>query len=384
MARRPWPTSLSWAPSQNSLWPPNHFPREADLPGVAALIQNRALHRFAALTGAATILLIFVGGLVTSTGSGLAVPDWPTTYGRFMFAFPLSDMVGGIFYEHGHRLVASLVGLLTLTLAVWLWRTEQRRWVRRLGWVALAVVIGQGLLGGITVLYLLPTPISVFHATLAQTFFLMVILLVYATSGEFFGATGEPAPTFGDSQGIRRWITVSVGLIYVQLVLGAIMRHTGSGLAFLDFPLSGGYLVPTFEASLLEAVNGQRMALELSVVTQGQLLINFAHRLGALAVSVAVVGTVTKTWRLAGFHPGLKRQSAALLAVLVLQIALGAGTVLSGRQALVTSGHVVTGAVLLGLGFLYALRVYHFYPPKPEPVSRPALGRLRAGLDGNL
>ncbi len=348
------------------------------------MIQNRALHRFAVLTGTTTILLIFVGGLVTSTGSGLAVPDWPTTYGRFMFAYPLSDMVGGIFYEHGHRLVASLVGLLTLTLAVWLWRAEPRRWVRRLGWASLAAVIGQGTLGGITVLYLLPTPISVFHATLAQTFLLMVLLLAYATSREFFGATDEPAPTSGDSQGIRRWITVAVGLIYIQLVLGAVMRHTGSGLAFLDFPLSGGYLVPTFDAGLLEAVNGQRLALELSAVTRGQLLINFAHRLGALAVSVAVVGTVFKAWRQTGFHPGLKRQSAALLAVLTVQVVLGAATVLTGRQALLASGHVMTGALLLGLSFLYGLRVYHFYPPAPQPVHRPVLDRLQAGLEGSL
>jgi heme A synthase len=141
-----------------------------DVPSLREEGQNLGLHRFALFTACCTAFLIFVGGLVTSTESGLAVPDWPLSYGML---FP--PMVGGIFYEHGHRMVASFVGLLTVILAIWTWRRETRAWVRRLSLAALAAVILQGLLGGLTVLYLLPTPISMTHACLAQTFFCMTV-----------------------------------------------------------------------------------------------------------------------------------------------------------------------------------------------------------------
>src|SRR5437667_2183294 len=126
---------------------------------------NKISHRLCLALSACTLFLIFVGGLVTSTGSGLSVPDWPLSYGRLM-----PPMVGGIFYEHGHRMVASAVGLLTVVLAVWLSRREPRAWVRRLGYAALAAVVAQGVLGGLTVIFLLPTAVSVAHACLAQTF----------------------------------------------------------------------------------------------------------------------------------------------------------------------------------------------------------------------
>ena len=135
------------------------------------------LHLFSVLVALSTLVLIFVGGLVTSTGSGHAVPDWPNTYGWFMFAFPLEKMVGGIFYEHGHRLIASIVGILTVILVAWLWRSETRPWVRRLSYIALATVVTQGILGGITVLWFLPDPISISHAGLAQIFLMTTVNL---------------------------------------------------------------------------------------------------------------------------------------------------------------------------------------------------------------
>ena len=140
------------------------------------------LHRFAALVAAATAVLIYAGGLVTSTGSGLSVPDWPNTYGWFMFSFPLDKMVGGIWYEHSHRLIASVVGFLILVLAIWLWRAEPRAWVRRLGYAALFAVITQGVLGGITVLWFLPDPISIAHAGLAQLVFCLTLAIALVTS----------------------------------------------------------------------------------------------------------------------------------------------------------------------------------------------------------
>src|SRR4051794_35034949 len=139
-------------------------------------------HRYATLVAACTVLLIAAGGMVTSTGSGLSVPDWPTTYGWTMFSFPMNKWVGGIFYEHGHRLIASTVGFLTIILAVWVGRVEPRRWVRRLGYAALGAVILQGLLGGITVLLFLPAPISIGHAALAQLFFCITLSLAVFTS----------------------------------------------------------------------------------------------------------------------------------------------------------------------------------------------------------
>src|SRR3954463_7376665 len=138
------------------------------------------LRRYAKFVAAATLFLIFAGAMVTSTGSGLSVPDWPLSYGMIM-----PPMVGGVFFEHGHRMVASAVGFLTLVLAIWTARAEPRKGVRWLAWGALAAVVAQGVLGGLTVIFLLPTPISVTHACLAQTFLCLTIALAYATSLEW-------------------------------------------------------------------------------------------------------------------------------------------------------------------------------------------------------
>jgi cytochrome c oxidase assembly protein subunit 15 len=141
---------------------------------------NKGLHRFALLVTFATFILILAGALVTSNGAGLAAPDWPLSYGQF---FP--PMVGNLFYEHGHRLIASTVGLLVIALNIYLWRSEPRRWVRRLGLVALGVVITQGLLGGATVLLQLPLAVSTAHATLAQIFFCLTVSIAIFTAPEW-------------------------------------------------------------------------------------------------------------------------------------------------------------------------------------------------------
>src|SRR5512134_1338952 len=140
------------------------------------------LHRFSIVVVGCTVALILAGSLVTSTGSGLAVPDWPTTYGENMFLFPPSKWVGGILYEHGHRLIASGVGFLTIILAVWLWVQEPRRWLKKLGVAALGAVILQGLLGGLTVLFFLPAAISTAHAGLAEVFFCLTVAIALFTS----------------------------------------------------------------------------------------------------------------------------------------------------------------------------------------------------------
>src|SRR5436853_228007 len=183
---------------------------------------------FAAIVAASTALLIFAGGLVTSTGSGLSVPDWPNTYGWFMWAFPMSKMVGGIFYEHLHRLVASTVGFLIVVLAIWLWKAEPRAWVRQLGYIALGAVVTQGVLGGITVLWYLPDAISIAHASLAQIVFCLTTTIALVTSPGWQRAYGradlkvgpydrtEPRSPIPDPV-LERVAIVTTSIIYVQI-----------------------------------------------------------------------------------------------------------------------------------------------------------------------
>ena len=149
--------------------------------GVRKQLANPWLNRFAWVTAAATLVLICSGGMVTSKNAGLAVPDWPTTFGYNMFLFPASKWVGGILFEHTHRLIASTVGFLTLILAGWIWRAEPRRWVRMLALAAVGAVIFQGILGGIRVT-LLKDEIGIFHACLAQAFFGLLVLIALSRS----------------------------------------------------------------------------------------------------------------------------------------------------------------------------------------------------------
>src|SRR5687768_338650 len=185
------------------------------------------LHLFAILVALSTAVLIFAGGLVTSTGSGLSVPDWPTSYGWNMFTFPVDKWVGGIFYEHSHRLIASTVGFLIVVLAVWLWRAEERAWVRRLGYIALAAVITQGILGGLTVLFYLPDPISISHAGLAQIVFCLTATIALVTSPRW--QRGYTLTT--DDRILQQVTIVTTAAIYAQIIIGATMRHTDAGLA---------------------------------------------------------------------------------------------------------------------------------------------------------
>ena len=180
---------------------------------------------------------------MTSTGSGLAVPDWPNTYGWFMFAFPLEHWVGGIFYEHSHRLIASTVGFLILVLAFWLWRVEPRRWVRRLGAAALAAVITQGILGGITVLWYLPDAVSIAHASLAQLVLCLTVVIALVTSpGWVRGYEARRVrPVHRSHAAMQRMAIVATAAIYLQILIVATMRHTDAGLAIPDFPLAFGH-----------------------------------------------------------------------------------------------------------------------------------------------
>ena len=294
---------------------------------------------FAALVAASTAILIFAGGLVTSTGSGLSVPDWPNTYGWFMFAFPMSKMVGGIFYEHAHRLIASTVGFLIVVLAVWLGRAEPRRWVRRLGYLALGAVILQGILGGITVLWYLPDAISIAHASLAQILFCLTVTIALATSAGWRRAyamqKGEETP---DDRTLQHITIATTVVIYLQILIGATMRHTGAGLAIPDFPLSFGHLIPPYWDS--------------------KIAIHFAHRVGAATVTVLIGATTGHVFFHHARRAELRRPAILLLVLLVLQITLGAITVLGNKPFIINSLHVVNGALVLVTSLVLTLRAH--------------------------
>jgi len=319
------------------------------------------LHLFALLTAASTAVLIFAGGLVTSTGSGLSVPDWPNTYGWFMFTFPMENWVGGIFYEHSHRLIASTVGFLILVLAFWLWRAEPRRWVRRLGFIALGAVITQGVLGGITVLWYLPDPISIAHASLAEIVFCLTTTIALVTSPGWkarYAARG-PAP---DDRRLQRVALATLAMVYVQIVVGATMRHTDAGLAIPDFPWMFGHLVPDH--------------------WDPKIAIHFAHRVGALCVTTMLLVTTGQVFARHRNRPELLRPSILLLVLVTLQITLGALTVLSHKEYIINSLHVVTGASVLVTTLVLTLRAHRArFGDVLGSTSRVAGSPLTAGPD---
>src|SRR4051812_46396363 len=216
---------------------------------------NPWLHRFAVLTAVATLFLICVGGVVTSKGVGMSVPDWPTTYGYNMFFFPFSKWVGGIFYEHTHRLVASAVGFLTVILAVWLWLKEPRPWMRWLGVAAVLAVVLQGVLGGLRVTQI-KDEIGIFHAALAQLFFVQVSAIALFSSRWWLRAQEAPV---GNRGGLIYLYWLGTGLIFLQLVIGATMRHQHAGLAISDFPLAYHRLWPAMDPEAIALYNQQRL-----------------------------------------------------------------------------------------------------------------------------
>ena len=282
-------------------------------------------HRLAVSTAAATVVLIVFGGLVTNTGAALAVPDWPNTFGHSMFLFPWSGMVGGVFYEHSHRLLGALVGLLTLALASALWRRGGR--LRLLGVVAVAVVIAQGVIGGLRVV-LLADGLAMVHGPLAQAFFALIAALAFLT------APAAAHPAVVPDVWLRRLALVAVAALYGQIVLGALLTH-------------GGWL--------------------------------WLHVGGALVV-VAVVPIVTARVRRAGDVVAAPL-SRALLALLVVQLALGLGAYLArfssiwlpGEQAtmlVLPVAHRLVGGLLLATSVVLTLRLWTAGPPLAADAPR--------------
>jgi cytochrome c oxidase assembly protein subunit 15 len=218
---------------------------------------NRPLHWFAVATAVATFLLLGAGGLVTSHEAGMSVPDWPYSYGHNMFAFPVSKWTGGIFYEHTHRLWASVVGLMTTILAVWIWCKDSRQWMKWLGVIAFLLVVAQGILGGLRVTMKMDS-LGIFHGIIAQTFFVLTCAIALFTS-RFWIELATKQKTFPVPRGLRSHVLFVTILIFVQLILGATMRHQHAGLAISDFPLAHGKIWPDTSPDAIARYNQERM-----------------------------------------------------------------------------------------------------------------------------
>ncbi len=303
------------------------------------------LHRFALLTAVTTFFLIFVGGLVKSHEAGLSVPDWPTTYGEFMLSFPYSKWVGNIFYEHSHRVLATLVGAFITAEAIWLQLSKVSKQLKWLGWIAFVGVCIQGYLGGLTVKYLLPTSISTGHSMLAQGVCCLTVTIVLFTSKAWPLIKPVSQSSTIDLRKLAAW---TVGVVAFQIMLGAIMRHENAGLAISTFPLASGKLIPDF--------------------TSSGVALNFAHRLGALVASGFVLTTVTIILRDYRSEPMLTRPGIFAVFVLVTQITLGAITILSAKAVTPTTLHVSGGTLLLCTMLVISLLAHKRLAPKASNV----------------
>jgi cytochrome c oxidase assembly protein subunit 15 len=295
---------------------------------------NSGLHRFAVLLASATFVLIFVGGLVKSTGSELSVPDWPLAFGKL-----IPSLKGGVLFEYSHRVVAGIVSMLTFALMLWAIMREPRRWVRVLAIIAFALVIAQAVLGGITVLFLIPLPIAMAHTATANAFFCIVVALAIFTSPWFVETTPREEPYAHIP--LATLAAITTGIIYLQILVGALMRHLGAGLAIPDFPTSFGYAIPPLWNEFIA--------------------INFIHRCGAVIVTCLVAWTVTRVLRNHRDEPQLRRPALALILLLTTQICLGAITIWSRRAVLPTTAHVAIGAAVLVTGLTITIRAWKLF-----------------------
>ena len=309
------------------------------------------LNRFAWFTAFATLLLICSGGMVTSKGVGLAVPDWPTTFGYNMFLFPVSKWIGGVFFEHTHRLIASTVGFLTIILAIWIWRADDRQTVKTLGLLAVAAVILQGILGGLRVT-MLKDQIGIFHACLAQAFLGLLVLIAIVTT-DFWRTLRLNASSIQVSDKLSLLRRIAMGttiVIYVQLALGATMRHQHKDLAILDFPTANGAWIPDTSTPALAKINHWRDARALSDVDAFQIWLQMVHRFVAVVIGVAVIVFCARVLRYARDINAMRRVSIGWVILFFVQFTLGAWTIWSNKAADVATTHVAVGAIMLSFG----------------------------------
>ncbi|MEE9211256.1 MAG: COX15/CtaA family protein [Phycisphaeraceae bacterium] len=351
------------------------------------------LHRYACLLVVATFILVASGGNVTSRDAGLAVPDGFTVYGHFLWTFPVEKWVGNVFHEHIHRLKGSVVGLMCIALVIWLWRTQRHRpWLGRLSLAVLALVIVQGIMGGLRVEFVnwfsaLATPFAILHGITGQVFLCMTVLVAAATSRLWIEhACDSRSRLSRGSQSLRRLTLVLLVVLLIQLSLGAAMRHTGSGLAIPDFPASYGQLVPPLSPQAITEAHDALVPYDEFdgdvYPTPAQVGVHFAHRVWSLVVLGVSGYLLTRLAYAFGRHRLLVGPILALAALLIVQLALGAAVIWMGRHPDVATAHQATGAAILATAALLTFRVYRvsrigptrdpvpFAAPMPAPGAR--------------
>ncbi len=391
-------------------------------------MNNRRLQYFAAFTAVATLVLIGMGGLVTSNEAGMAVADWPTTYGYNMFFFPVSQWVGGIFHEHTHRLMASVVGCLTVILVLWLYGTKARRfmfwmgltllviglatlprrwsdglvavltgaaffgasfvwprceaspkWLRRCGLAAFIAVVLQGVLGGLRVVLHLDG-LGVFHAALAQLFFLFICSIALFTSSWWQNLAAASPDSL--SRRLSPFLLATSLLIFTQLLLGAAMRHQHAGLAIPDFPLAYGKLWPAMDSASVEIYNARRMeVVSANPITGFQIALQMIHRMMALVILAAVTFCAWSARRNLGKSHLLSKLTLGWVVLILAQALLGAFTIWSNKAADVATAHVLVGALsLMTGGLLYIMSYRNLMSAKTADSLAPAAEALPSSL----
>ncbi|MEP7220277.1 MAG: COX15/CtaA family protein [Bacteroidota bacterium] len=341
------------------------------------------LHRYAIFAALWIVALIFFGAQVKSTSSGLSVPDWPNTYGHFMFSFPWEKMVGGIFWEHSHRMIASVAGLFTFALTIATYRIDERKWVKRLSlWASIAVLV-QGLLGGLTVLFYLPTWLSSSHGTLAQIYLCIVVCVAVVTSPRW---SNSPATSpDGGRIPLRNLVLATTGVIFLQLIFGALMRHSDAGLAIPDFPTMFGSWIPPLSDARLAAANHELRDLGLlwkrgmQDISAAEMFSHVLHRAWAVVVTGMVLWTVIRVWR-ERTEPAIRRPAFLLLGLLVAQVTLGILTILTEKQFTVASLHLLNGALTLATSVVLAIQVRHLLRAPNRDAVPASQGRARVAV----
>lgn len=311
---------------------------------------NSRLRWFAVLTAVATFLLLGVGGLVTSHEAGMSVPDWPTSLNHNMFALPFKFWQGGIFYEHTHRLFASVVGVMTTVLAIWIWLKDSRKWMKWVGIAAFFGVAVQGAIGGLRVI-LTDAQLGIVHGVVGQAFFVLMCAIALFTSRFWEKISGQKK--LNVPRGLRTLVLATTILIFFQLVLGATMRGQHAGLAIPDFPLAYGQIWPDTSPAAVQHYNAT--SSNMIIITAFQIILQMIHRLVALAVFVCVATCAVKAWRQLGRRDALTKFALFWLALILAQIGLGAWTVLSNKAADIATAHVLGGALALATGALWCI-----------------------------
>jgi heme a synthase len=315
-------------------------------------LSKRFLHWYAIFVAASVLVLICSGGLVTSHGAGMAVPDWPNSFGYSMFLFPVSRWVGGVFFEHTHRLIASGVGLLTVALCLLTMVVEVRVWVKWLAGLAVLAVIVQGVLGGLRVTEH-NAVLGLFHGCLAQGFFCLVATIALVTS-PFWRRIG-PVGNQREVGRLRFWTVTVTAMLFVQLALGASMRHSHTGLSIPDFPTAYGGLFPPLDAASIARINEARATTNAPPIDSGLILLQYIHRGWALLIVVGLISVATGILRNRQI-PGPARSAARIWMVLVVaQFVLGAWTVWSNKAADIATSHVFVGALIFMVGVLLSV-----------------------------